>query len=228
VGCRVCEPLVPSCDPLQLPEAVQTNASVEDHVIVVELPTVRELAANFTLGAGGGGGTVTAKLALPAADEPMTLAQVSEYVAVPPAVGNTAWLPLAGSEPLQFPDAVQPVAFADDQVIMDDWPRSMALLLSTNVGAAGTTSVKLTELEAEVPDVFVQDSVYVLVPTFDIVTVWLPLAARAPVQSAVPEAVQLLASMEFHVSVAVPPTATAVALRVIVGTTAAVSACMNP
>jgi len=47
-------------------------------VIVVELPTVMEFAANFRLGAAGGGGTVTAKLALPAADEPITLAQVSE------------------------------------------------------------------------------------------------------------------------------------------------------
>ena len=81
-------------------------------------------------------------------------------MAVPPAVGTTAWLPLAGSEPLQFPDAVQPAAFADDQVSMDDWPRSIALLLNVNTGAAGTTSVKLTELVPEiVPDASVQLSV---------------------------------------------------------------------
>src|ERR1700722_1439572 len=105
----------------------------------------------------------------------------------------------------------------------------MALLLSVNTGAAGTTSVKLTELEAEmVPDASVQLSLYVLVPTVDIVTVWLPLGACTPLQSAVPEAVQLLAPMEGHVSVVVPPKATALAARVIVGTTNAVSACMNP
>jgi hypothetical protein len=57
---------------------VQSNASTEDQVIVVELPTVMEFAANFRLGAAGGGGTVTAKLALPGADAPMTFAQVSE------------------------------------------------------------------------------------------------------------------------------------------------------
>ena len=67
-----------------------------------------------------------------------------------------------------------------------------------------------------------------MVPTFDIVTVWLPLAGRAPFQSAVPEAMQLLASMDVHVSVVVPPTATALVPRVIVGTTSAASACMNP
>lgn len=155
VGFRVCEPLVPS-GPLQLPEAVQVVASVEDQVIVVELPAVMEIKAKLKIGAGGGGGTVTVKLAVLGADEPITLAQVSEYVAVPPAVGVTVWLPLAANDPLQFPDAVQPVAFADDQVIVDDWPRSMALELSVSAGSAGARSVKLTELEAEVPAAFVQ------------------------------------------------------------------------
>jgi hypothetical protein len=45
---------------------------------------------------------------------------------------------------------VQPEAFADDQVIVDPRPRSMEFVLSTRVGAAGTTSVKVTVLEAEV------------------------------------------------------------------------------
>jgi hypothetical protein len=156
-GFRVCEPLVP-IGPSQLPEAVQLVAWAEDQVIVVELPTVMEFEAKVRVGAGGGGGTVTVKLAVLTADEPITLTQLREYVAVPPAVGTTVWLPPAASAPLQPPDAAQPVAFADDHVIVDDWPRSMALELSVSVGAAGTTSVKLTELEAEVPDAFVQVS----------------------------------------------------------------------
>lgn len=67
-----------------------------------------------------------------------------------------------------------------------------------------------------------------MVPLIDIVTVWLPLAARAPAQSAVPTARQLVALMVLHLSVVVPLSATAVAARLIVGTTNAVSAFMKP
>jgi hypothetical protein len=41
--------------------------------------------------------------------------------------------------PLQPPDAVQPVAFADDQVIVVELPLAMELAASVRVGAGGAT-----------------------------------------------------------------------------------------
>lgn len=75
VSFRVCEPLVASA-PLQLPDAVQPVASVEDQVIVVELPTTMDVAASVTVGAAGGG--VTVKATALAADAPIELMQRSE------------------------------------------------------------------------------------------------------------------------------------------------------
>jgi hypothetical protein len=76
-GVSVCEPLVAS-GPLQLSEPAQLVAPAEDQVIVVEPPTVTEFAAKVRVGAVGGGGTMTVRLTLLAADEPITLAQLSE------------------------------------------------------------------------------------------------------------------------------------------------------
>ena len=59
-----------------------------------------------------------------------------------------------------------------------------------------------------------------------IVTVWLPLAATAPLQF--PVAVQPVASIVDHASVVEPPTGTAAAVRDITGTMNAVSAWTNP
>jgi hypothetical protein len=48
--------------PVQLPEAVQLVAVAEDHVMVVEFPTVIEVAAKVRVGATGAGGAATASV----------------------------------------------------------------------------------------------------------------------------------------------------------------------
>jgi hypothetical protein len=149
-------PLVAN-DPFQLPDAVQLFALTEAQVIVVELPRTMEFMDKVRVGAGGGAATI--KLTVLVADVPTAFVHVSEYVSVPPAEGVRVWLPLVASVPLQLPEAVQLAAFADDQVIVDDWPRDMEFVLSISVGAAGTTSVKFTDAVAEAPAAFVQLSV---------------------------------------------------------------------
>src|ERR1700728_173075 len=91
-----------------------------------------------------GGGT-TSMLAVLIGDVPIALVHVSAYESVPPAVGVSVLLPLVAKVPLQLPEAVQLAAFADDQLITNDWPRLIEIALSPTVGAGGTTSVKVTE-----------------------------------------------------------------------------------
>ena len=74
-GVRFCVPLV-AIVPLQLPDPVQLVAFTEDQVMVVELPTVTDVAANVRVGAAGG--ALTAKVTVLGVDVPMALAQVSE------------------------------------------------------------------------------------------------------------------------------------------------------
>ena len=136
---------------------MQLVALTEDQVMVVELPRVMDAAAKVSVGAGGG--AVTVRLTELACDVPSALLHVSEYVSVPPTVGVNVKLPLAPNVPLQLPDAVQLAAFGEDQEIVDDWPRSMALVLSVSDGAAGATSVKLTEFDADKPAAFTHVSV---------------------------------------------------------------------
>jgi hypothetical protein len=75
VGFRVCVPLLASV-PLQLPDAVQAVALLEDQVMVVEAPAAMDVAAKVSV--GGAGGAATVKLAVLAADVPNALVQVSE------------------------------------------------------------------------------------------------------------------------------------------------------
>ncbi len=84
LGFRVWVPLVASV-PLQLPDAVQAVALVEDQVRVVEAPAAMDVAAKVSV--GGAGGAATVKLDVLAADVPNALVHVSEYVSVPPAAG---------------------------------------------------------------------------------------------------------------------------------------------
>jgi len=130
-----CEPDV-ALVPLQPPDAVQALALVDDQLKLAAPPLVTDvgLAASDSVGAGGGGGvlvtvTVTDWVTLPPAP-----VQVSEKlpVAVSAAV---VWLPLVALVPDQAPDAVQPLALADDQLSVAVAP------LATDVGLAPKLNV---------------------------------------------------------------------------------------
>lgn len=59
-------------------------------------------------------------------------------MSVPTAVGVTVWLPVFAKVPVQAPEAVQPVAFADDQVIVVELPVTIEQEPRVRVGADGT------------------------------------------------------------------------------------------
>lgn len=74
-GVIVWLPLVASV-PLQLPDAEQLVAFIEDHVRVVEPPTSMDVAAKVSVGAAGG--ALTAKVTELTGDAPIALAQLNE------------------------------------------------------------------------------------------------------------------------------------------------------
>ncbi len=76
LGVTVVLPLVGS-EPLQLPDAVQLVALVEDQVRVIELPSVIELDESVRVGAAGGCSTLTVSVADDADEVPTALAQTS-------------------------------------------------------------------------------------------------------------------------------------------------------
>ncbi len=102
--------------PLQPPLAEQLVALVDDHVRVALLPlsTLLGLAANDTVGAGGGG-ALTATLVLWLAEPPAPV-QVSVNVLLAAVSGPLLALPEVGRLPLQAPPATQDVVLIDDQV----------------------------------------------------------------------------------------------------------------
>ena len=104
------EPLVARL-PDHAPEAVQLVALVDDHVseLLPPLATETGLAVSETVGALDATVTVAVRLALPPAP-----AQVSVKLVVA-ASAPVDWLPLVAFVPLQPPDAVQLVAFVEDQ-----------------------------------------------------------------------------------------------------------------
>ncbi len=148
----VCVPLGASV-PLQPPLAEHEVAFVELHVRVDDPPLATDVGAALkdTVGTGVAGGvvvvatvTVARAGALTPPDDPV---QVSEYDAL--AVNAPVlWVPLAASGPVQSPEAVQPVAFVELHVSVDEPP------LVTDVGSAvkvtvGTGSVPVTAMLTE-------------------------------------------------------------------------------
>ncbi len=113
-------------------------------------------------------------------------------------------MPVRALPPLQPSDAVQLVAFDDDQVNVAVPPSATLPGLAARVTtgsdvAAATVTVVLA---SDVPPSPVQLKLNVLVPAFNVAVVSLPLAALVPVQD--PDAEQLFAYAELHVKVAVP------------------------
>jgi hypothetical protein len=82
-------------------------------------------------------GAVTESVTEVGVDVPAPLEQASVYVSAPAAVGLIVWEPLVAKAPDQLPDAVQPVAFEEDQVIVVEPPLTMELDARVKVGAAG-------------------------------------------------------------------------------------------
>src|SRR5271163_1267763 len=68
------------------------------------------------------GFATTVRLAELAADEPAAFEHFNVYASVAAAAGVSVCEPLVASAPLQLPDAVQPVASAEDQVIVVEPP----------------------------------------------------------------------------------------------------------
>jgi hypothetical protein len=80
-------------------------------------------------------------------------------------VGFKVCVPLVARVPLQLPDAVHPVALADDQVMVVEPPAATEVAAKVKVGGAGgAATVKLAVLAAEVPSVLAHVSEYVSVP----------------------------------------------------------------
>lgn len=98
---------------------------------IEEAPSVRVGAAGTTVCA------VAVKVTLAAADGPPRLLHVRLYVSGPTAEGVIVSLPLAANVPLQAPDAVQLVAFVEDQAIVVELPTATEGAPSVSVGAAG-------------------------------------------------------------------------------------------
>ena len=102
--------------PLQPPLALQLVALVDDQLSVALLPlsTTFGLAANDTVGSGGGG-VLTATLVLWLA-EPPAPAQVSVKVLFASVSAPVLTLPEVARAPLQAPLALQLVVLMDDQL----------------------------------------------------------------------------------------------------------------
>jgi len=128
VGDTARVPLIASV-PVQPPLAVHDVELVLDQVSVELAPAVivAGFAVNVTVGAVEGL-TVTVADAIPVPPVP---AQDSVYVVV--AVGDTTWVPLVASAPVQPPDAVHEVALVLDQVSVEVLPESMVVGLAVNV-----------------------------------------------------------------------------------------------
>jgi hypothetical protein len=120
--------------PDQPPEAVQLLALLEDQLRIADPPpvTLAGLALRLTEGAGMETLTVTDWLALPPGPLQVSVKLV-EVLSAP-----VLAVPLVGSFPDQPPEAVQLVAFVDDQLSIADPP------LLTLVGAALRLTVGLT------------------------------------------------------------------------------------
>src|SRR5580658_6706818 len=107
--------------------------------MVVELPSDMVVAARLSVGAAGG--APTAKVALVAADvPPPALVQVNVNVSVPALAAVIVLLPLAARVPVQLPDAVQLMAFKEDQVIVVEAPVAIEGAPSVSEGAPGGIS----------------------------------------------------------------------------------------
>jgi hypothetical protein len=205
-------PLLSDHDPL----AVQLVAFVDDHVSVLALPltTLLGFAPRVT---DGSASTVTVVdcAAVPPAPRQLSVNVLFADSAPVEAVPDVALLPV------HAPLAVQLVAFVDAHVsvLLPPLATLLGLALSVTVGNGSTVTVVDC---AAVPPAPVQVSVYVLSVVSAMVEA-VPDVALLPVHA--PLAVQLVALIDDHVKVLVPPIATllGLALSVTVGSASTVT-----
>jgi hypothetical protein len=193
-------PLTPRI-PDQPPVAVQAVVSVEDHVNVVLAPfmTGLGLATSVTVGAGATDTLAVAALMPPG---PVQVRVNAEDIASDALTS----VPMVGRGPDQLPEATQLVASMVDHV------RVVAASCATTLGAASMVTVGLGRIPtlavaAAMPLAALQVSVYAAAALMGAVSS-VPLVERVPDQ--LPDAVQLVALLDVHVSVVVAPLATAV------------------
>ena len=72
-----------------------------------------------------------------AGEVPATFEHTRVYVSEPTAVGLTVCVPLLAKAPDQLPEAVHPVVFADDHVIVAEALGTMDVGVMLSVGAGG-------------------------------------------------------------------------------------------
>jgi hypothetical protein len=124
-------------------------------------------------------------------------------------------LPLVFFEPDQLSDAVQPAALVDDHVNVVEPPLAtlvgFAVMVTVGCGVGG--AIVTFAVAAAVPPRPVQVNVNADALVIEVL-ISLPLVFLAPDQ--LPEAVQLVALVDDHVSVAPPPLITVVGLAVMV------------
>lgn len=209
-------------DPLHAPEAVQAVASVEDQVSVLVAPgaTATGLALSVTVGAGVVLVTVT----------------VADFDALPPApvhvkvnvlfTINTGVVatPVVVRSPLHAPDALQLVAWVDDQVRVDVEPLTTCVGFAVNVtvGATVEPTVTVTLLLMVLPSTPRHAKVNRVVAVNPEIT-WEPDSAFRPFHASEPQ--HNLVPVVVQVNVVLPPLTTDVGLaeNVIDGDDAAVT-----
>jgi hypothetical protein len=140
--------------PFQPPEAVQEVALVELHVSVEAPPLATEVgfAVNVTVGAGTTLTLAEATLLVPPAP-----AQFNEYE---PAIVRDPVLcvPLVGSVPLQFPEAMHEVALVEVHVSVEAPPLATDVGFAVSVTVGACVTVTVAEATLRLPSAPVQVS----------------------------------------------------------------------
>jgi hypothetical protein len=181
--------------PLQLPDAVQLVALVEVHVSV-DAPPAATLPGDAVSVSVGAVPTVT--VAVRATDPPAPVQVNVKFDNA--ASAPLLWLPEVLLLPVQLPEAVQLAAFVAFQVSVEAPPPAtvVGFAVKVSVGAGATVTIAVCVAEPPVPVQFNEKlDVAVRAPVL-----WLPDVPLLPAQF--PDAVQLVASVVFHVSVDVP------------------------
>jgi hypothetical protein len=175
-------------EPVHPPEAVHELALADDQVSVELAPafTVVGFADNITVGGGGAPITVTVTLRCALPPSPVHCrVKVVLFVRL-----LIAWLPEVCRFPVQPPDAVQAVAFVDDQVswVLPPLATLVGLAFNVTVGADGCWAETVTVTESmAVPPSPVQVRLKVAL-AFSAPVLWEPVVGLSPLHA--PDPVQ--------------------------------------